>query len=329
MGGIYTRLEGILRLSCTLLVEVGATHTRCALSRGEIYGADVFNNLDHHGLASVLSRYYATLAGDRPSAALIAVAAPVTGTSVHLTNLDWVVDTVELKRQLDLEQVYLVNDFAALACAIPYLADKDLLVLQEGQSGNGNQNIAVIGPGTGLGTSGLIYCRDHWVPVCAEGGHVTLAAADKQEETIIAKLRKQFGHVSAERVLSGPGLLNLYALLGDSTAAKIPSDVPNLAEQGDVAAITALDLFFKFLGTVSADLALTLGARGGLYLGGGILPALQKNLKDSEFISRLCAKGRYSGYLADIPVSLIVAENPALLGLNHYPDFSHNRDLSK
>lgn len=318
-GQICRHLEGILHLNRTLLVEVGGTHTRCAFSDGKIQSLNVFNNLDHPDLASVLSQYCAGLSSQRPTAAVIAVAAPVTGTRVRLTNLDWVVDSAQLKRQFALQQVRLVNDFAALACAIPNLAQRDLLIIQEGQLGDQRQNIAVIGPGTGLGTSGLVYCRDQWIPVCGEGGHVTLAAVDEREEKIVARLRERYGHVSVERVLSGPGLLDLYTVLSDSPKAKTPSDVSSRAEEGDVAALQALDLFFKFLGTASADLVLTLGARGGLYLGGGILPALRQNLEDSGFVSRFRAKGRYSSYLADIPVSLIVAENPALLGLNHYP----------
>ena len=304
----------------TLLVEVGGTHTRCALSTADIHSIKVFANADYRDLASVLHQYFAELADGRPSKALVAVAAPVIGERVHLTNLGWVVDRSELVREFGLTQVHLVNDFAALACAIPYLPSRDLVMLQDGQPGDKKQNVAILGPGTGLGVSGLVYCRDHWRAISGEGGHVTLAATDEQEQAVINRLRQRFGHVSAERALSGQGLLNIYGALNGGAQAEVPEDVTRLAQQGEAVAVQTLDLFFKFLGTVSADLALTLGARGGLYLGGGILPALRQHLEGSAFITRFRAKGRYSNYLTAIPVALIIAENPALLGLNHYPD---------
>ncbi len=307
-------------MSCTLLVEVGGTYTRCALTSGDIGAVQVFINTDHMNLASVLRRYYEKLPGASPSAALIAIAAPVTAERVHLTNLNWEVDGAELADEFALERVRLVNDFAALACAIPHLPRKDLLVLHKGRSDSNQHNIAVMGPGTGLGVSGLVRCGNEWHPVSGEGGHVTLAAAAEREEVVIGRLRARFGHVSAERALSGRGLVNLYQALNDGSAVKAPEDVTRLAQQGDGAAMEALDLFFKFLGTVAADLALTLGARGGLYLGGGILPAIKQQLQNSQFISRFRAKGRYSDYLSAIPVCLIIADNPALLGLNNYPD---------
>lgn len=304
----------------TLLVEVGGTHTRCALTDGKIHSVAVFRNIQYPHLTAVLSRYFDDTAGDKPAEALIAVAAPVTGGSVRLTNLGWLVDAAQLESEFALERVHLVNDFAALACAVPFLAEADMIVLKPGQEGNQNQNKAVIGPGTGLGVSGLIHCRGRWVPICGEGGHVTLAAVDAREAAVVKRLRQRFGHVSAERVLSGPGLLNLYTALAGSADAQTPEDVTRLARHGDRVAAEALDLFFRFLGTTSADLVLTLGARGGLYLGGGILPALAQYLADSGFLTRFLSKGRYSDYLSNISVSLIVSENPALEGLGHYPD---------
>lgn len=309
----------MLGLTRTLLVEVGGTNTRCAVTDGEPHTICRFVNSDYVDLTSVLSHYYSKLEGPRPVDALIAVAAPVGGEKVHLTNLDWTVDTAVLKQRFGLQQVTLVNDAAALACAVPFLSNADLLTIQPGQPNRQAENIAVIGPGTGLATSGLVRHQDRWIPVSGEGGHVTLAAVDNRETDIIARLRKRYDHVSAERVLSGPGLLTLYNILSDAPAAQVPEDVPERASKGDAAALEALDLFFGFLGTVSADLTLTLGARGGLYLGGGILPAVKHGLQHSQFIQRFTSKGRYSSYLSAISVFLIVAETPALQGLNRYP----------
>ena len=305
-------------LNRTLLVEVGGTNTRCARGDGRLQDIRLFVNSDYADLAAVLSNYYSKLEGAKLENALIAVAAPVEGANVHLTNLEWTIESEQLKRQFGLKEVTLVNDFAALACAIPSLKRADLVTIQKGQISDQPGNIAVLGPGTGLGTSGLVYHRGDWIPVSGEGGHVTLAASDDREANVISQLREQHGHVSAERVVSGPGLLALYNILRDGPAARSPEEVSTRASTGDTAANQALDLFFAFLGTVSADLVLTLGARGGLYLAGGILPALQKQLLQSRFLQRFSAKGRYSRYLLDIPVLLIVAETPALKGLNRY-----------
>ena len=305
-------------LSQTLLVEVGGTHTRCALGKDQLYDIRRFVNSHYVDLVAVLSNYYSKLEDAKPESARIAVAAPVEGTKVHLTNLEWTIDSDELKQRFGLQKVTLVNDFAALAYAVPFLQDEDLVTIQEGQLPAEHGNIAVIGPGTGLGTSGLVYHQGRWIPVSGEGGHVTLAASDDTEAKVISRLRQQYRHVSAERVVSGPGLLSLYHVLSKKPAAKTPEEVSAQASKGDPAASQALDLFFRFLATVSADLVLTLGARNGLYLAGGILPALQEPLLQSRFLQRFSAKGRYTTYMSDIPVFLIVAETPALRGLNRY-----------
>ena len=313
-------------LSQTLLVEVGGTHTRCALGKDQVSDISRFVNSDYVDLAAVISNYYSKLEGTKPENARIAVAAPIEGTKVHLTNLEWIIDSDELKQQFGLQEVTLVNDFAALAYAIPFLQREDLVTIQQGQIPAQNDNIAVIGPGTGLGTSGLVYHQDRWIPVSGEGGHVTLAASDENEAKVISQLRKKFGHVSAERIVSGPGLLSLYNILSEEPAAKTPEEVSARASKGDAAASQTLDLFFGFLATVSADLVLTLGARSGLYLAGGILPALREPLLQSRFLKRFSAKGRYARYLSEIPVFLIVAETPALRGLNRYATiFDTNR----
>ena len=305
-------------LSRTLLVEVGGTNTRCALGDGRLRDICLFVNSDYADLVAVLTNYYSKLEGAKLEYALIAVAAPAEGTNVHLTNLEWTVDSEQLKQQFGLKKVTLVNDFAALACAIPSLKRADLVTIQKGQLSDRPGNIAVLGPGTGLGTSGLVYHQGHWIPVSGEGGHVTLAASDEREANIISQLRQKYGHVSAERVVSGPGLLTLYNILSNGPAARSPEEVSTRASKGDATANQALDLFFGFLGTVSADLALTLGAGGGLYLAGGILPALQKQLLQSRFLQRFSAKGRYASYLSAVPVLLIIADTPALEGLNQF-----------
>jgi len=303
-------------MNATLLVEIGGTHTRCAVS-----GADrrpqqvkVFRNAQHDDLASVISTYLEQAGGPAPAYGALAVAAPVDDELVRLTNLGWTVDRKALARRFGWERATVVNDFEALACALPLLETAELVEVKAGEAVPGAP-LAVIGPGTGLGVSGLVQCRGKWCPVPAEGGHVTLPASNDREAEIIRELRQRHGHVSAERVISGPGLLALYRLLASRSRAATPEDVARRADAGDDDAASALDLFFGFLGTVAGDLALTLGARGGVYLGGGILPAMRSRLTGSCFSQRFTGKGRFSPYLEAVPVKLITAREPALRGL--------------
>lgn len=307
-------------LSGLLLIEIGGTHCRCATASGERgpESVTVFKNTRYPGLESIVTDYLDQLGATAPDRAAIAVAGPVDTQPVHLTNLGWTLDTEALKERFGWSQAVLVNDFEALACAAPLLSDDELLTIRSGKPAPGAA-IAVLGPGTGMGVSGLVPCGKQWYPVRGEGGHVTLPAADEREAEILGILRREHGHVSAERVLSGPGLLTLYQTLAPSSRACSPEAVTSLAENGDTHALEALELFFCFLGTFCGDVALTLGARGGVYLGGGILPALRNRLLASRFATRFADKGRFSAYLEPIPVRLIIADTPALRGLVRHP----------
>lgn len=305
----------------TLLVEIGGTHTRCGIAHDGA-GPDriaVFHNADHSSLSSVIETYLDDFAGDATlRRAALAVAAPVDGERLELTNLGWAVDSRQLVKRFGWSDAAVINDFEALACAVPALSADELLVIQTGAPAPDAPR-AILGPGTGLGVSGLIPCGAKWYPISGEGGHVTLAAHDDRETDVLTRLRRKCEHVSAERILSGPGLLTLYKLLADHPGADSPLEVTRLASAGDERALQALELFFRFLGTVSGDLALTLGARGGVYLGGGILPMLKQQLMESGFVRRFSDKGRFSDYLKPIPVYLILAEAPALRGLIMHP----------
>lgn len=305
-----------------LLVEIGGTHTRCALgdAAGKPERTTLFDNVDYPDLEAVIGEYL-NRTDACPKRAALAVAAPVEDGPVKMTNLGWIIDAARLQSHFGFDGIHVVNDFEALACAVPDLS-RDELVAVHHAVGTPSSPIAVIGPGTGLGVSGLVPCGDQWHPLRGEGGHVTLAAADDREAEILQRLRPEFGHVSAERVLSGPGLLVLYNAIAAAPKAGSPDAVTHLAATGDPEAREALALFFGFLGTVCGDLALTLGARGGVYLGGGILPALREPFLASGFTARYVDKGRYSGYLETIPVHLIVAETPALRGLIRHPAIS-------
>lgn len=307
-------------MNALLLVEIGGTHTRCAVSIGaaDPVGIVVFDNAAYRNPESVIAAYLDGMDTTRPERAALAVAAPIITEPIHLTNLDWTVDTRRMKQRFGWKHATIINDFEALACVVPVLSREELSTVRPGEPAPGSP-VVVLGPGTGLGVSGLVPCGEAWYPISGEGGHVTLAATDEHEAAIIGKLRREHGHVSAERVLSGAGLLSLYRVVARRPGAGSPAEVSGLADSGDRDALEALDLFFRFLGTVCSDAALTLGARGGVYLGGGILPLMAGHLVRSGFAPRFVAKGRYRNYLERIPVHLIVAETPALRGIARHP----------
>lgn len=226
----------------------------------------------------------------------------------------------KLKNQPGLRRLAVINDFTALALSLPSLAASDLHAIEDGKTGSG-ETMALIGPGTGLGVSGLLANgRSGWPAINGEGGHGTLAATDAHEVALLDFLRKRNGHVPAERALSGPGLVNLYQAACAIAASPVepgagPADVIERSRNGDVDAGSATALFCGFLGSVASNLALTLGARAGLFIGGGIAPRLIDELRRSSFRQRFEDKGRMRDYLEPILGWVIHTElSPALLG---------------
>jgi glucokinase len=307
-----------------LMADIGATHTRCALldDKGREVAPERFDNVDFTGVAGVLGVYLDhRRASDRPKRAAIAVAAPIVGDEVQMTNIGWRFSQTELRETLDLKRLQVCNDFAAVAWALPHLGPADVVKVGGGESVP-RSTLAALGPGSGLGVSALVPATEGWSAMTGEGGHVAMPAATSEEQDVIALLRERYGgHCSAERVLSGPGLVNLYVVLaelaGRGQPTVNPEDVTNLARQGEPLARKTLGMFFAMLGTVAADLALTTGARGGVYIAGGVVPRLIEPLQSSEFRKRFEAKGRYRSYLAAIPTLVITAAYPAFRGLRY------------
>lgn len=306
------------------MADIGATSSRCALvnDKGQELAPEIFENADFTGLAGVLRVYLEhRRASDRPSRAALAVAAPITGDDVQMLNIGWRFSQDALRRELKLKRLQIVNDFTAIAWALPLLTPADVVQIGGGKSVS-RATLAALGPGSGLGVSALVPSGDGWAPMISEGGHVSMPAATREEQDVIAALRDRFdGHCSAERVLSGPGLVNLYVTLaehaGRGSPTVTPEDVTNLAKQGEPLARKTLAMFFAMLGTVAGDLAVTTGARGGVYIAGGIVPRLVEQLGKSEFRPRFEAKGRYNEYLAAIPTFVITAPLPAFRGLKY------------
>jgi glucokinase len=305
-----------------LMADIGATNTRCALvdDKGQELAAELFHNSEFTGVTGLLKAYLDhRRATDQPRRAALAVAAPILGDEVRMLNIDWRFSQSDLKKELRLTQLAVCNDFAAVAWGLPHFAAADLRTIGRG-NGAARATLATLGPGSGLGVAALVPAAEGWAVLSGEGGHATLPATTREEADVIAQIRdRHAGHCSAERVLSGPGLVNLYVALaelaGRGQPTVTPTDVTALAKQGEPLARKALAMFFAFLGTVAGDLALTTGARGGVFVAGGIVPQLLDPLAKSEFRARFEAKGRYAEYLAAIPTYVITAPLPAFRGL--------------
>lgn len=312
---------------CVLVGDIGGTNARFALARdGVPHRVETLESASYKTLDAALDAY---LQGQQVSAASLAVAAPVSKGMVELTNSDWSFTKQGLEAKLRCE-VEIVNDFAALARAIPFLSAQDYQPIP-GKAGSARQEvagtIAIIGPGTGLGIATLIRAGEHWIDLAGEGGHVTMAPATPEEDRLIGILRNHWEHVSAERFLSGAGLVALYEaccelrglIPAKRSAAEITSSATTPAQDPDAwVSAHAFDVFCAMLGTVASNLALTVGATGGVYIAGGILRRFPEFLAGSRFRYRFEQKGRMSAYLRDIPTFLIVNQTPALIGLANW-----------
>ena len=255
-----------------------------------------------------------------PPTAVLAFAGPVSAQRAQMTNTGWLTEAAELRRRFGFSAVQLLNDYAALALGLNRFSHTDRVRIGPDVAGAG-RTLAVVGPGSGLGVAALIATGEDTLPLVCEGGHSTIAAADDREAEILSTLRSDFGHVSAERLLSGPGLVNLYRAtcrIEDQSAE--PFSAAEVTERGlngsDPLCRQALSQFCGFLGGFAGNTALSYGAQGGLYLGGGILPRFPDFLANSSFRQRFESKGRLSAYLAGIPTWLITRADAAFVGLS-------------
>jgi glucokinase len=306
-----------------LLADIGGTHARFMLAprEGPLPPAVDLATAAYPTLAAALSHFLGgaperlSLAG-----AAIAAAGPVLDGKVTFTNCPWSISVEALKRAIAVAAPVLVNDFAAMAMGVTTLGDGDSIVLGPDRAPARDQPIGVLGPGTGLGVAALIPDGlGDYVAVAGEGGHVDLAGSDAREDAVLALLRERFDHVSAERVLSGPGLEHLYAALcardGIEPALRPAADIAQDAQKGEPRACETVEFFTGWLGAVAGNLALTIGALGGVYLAGGILPRWGKLFDATLFRARFEAKGRSSAMLARIPTRLVTAPDCAFRGL--------------
>ena len=307
-----------------LLADIGGTNVRLAWTDAPtamIREVHQFPCADFATLSEAFTHYAALCGIPKFHAASLGIATAITGDQVGMTNHHWSFSQAELRQEFAWDRLVVINDFTALALSLPMLQSHDRVELGAVRPAQPRAPIALLGAGTGLGMSGLLpVAGQRWLPISGEGGHATLAPNSEMESSVTQVLRGEFGHVSAERVLSGPGLVNLYravcVLQGLPVRGLAPSDVlaMGIAEQ-DSACGSAIDLFCSFLAGAAGNLALSLGARGGVYIGGGIAPRLLERLQRPSFREAFERKGRFATYLSHIPVWVITAqESPALRG---------------
>ncbi|MGF6725174.1 glucokinase [Paraburkholderia sp. GAS41] len=305
-----------------LLADIGGTNARFALETGpgEIGQVQVYPCADYPGVAEVIKKYLKDTKIGRVNHAAIAIANPVDGDQVSMTNHDWTFSIEATRRALGFDTLLVVNDFTALAMALPGLTDS-----QRVQVGGGTRRphsvIGLLGPGTGMGVSGLIPADDRWIALGSEGGHATFAPADEREDLVLQYARKKWPHVSFERVAAGPGIEVIYRALAARDKKRVPSnfdtsDVVKRALEGEPLAAESVDVFCGILGTFAGNIAVTLGALGGIYIGGGVVPRLGEFFARSSFRKRFEAKGRFEAYLQNVPTYVITAEYPAFLGVS-------------
>lgn len=307
--------------SYKLIADIGGTNARFALLEGSSQTPIEAVNLvcaDYPNIVDAISTYLESVPFAQPAEAALAVATGVTNDQLNMTNNSWTFSIEETRKALHFDQLKVVNDFTGLALAIPHLSSDQFHKIGGGEKAD-LQIKAVIGPGTGLGVSGTIHVNGSWFPLQGEGGHVSYGPLNEREAEVIQLLRKSMAHVSAETLVSGAGLSLLYqtiAKLEDANTSRLePEQVSARAiEGGCPIASEALSMFCGILGSVAGNLALTLGARGGVYIGGGIVPKVLDFFSCSSFRKRFEQHGRYTQYLSDIPTNVIISKYPALTG---------------
>ncbi len=306
-----------------LLGDIGGTNARFAqVQRGKL-GYEHRITLKGHDYASLdaaVAAYFQQLPEGTPRArsACLAIAAPVEGDRVTMTNLSWSFSIDRLRESLELEHLLVVNDFKAVARAIPEIAEGHLEAVGGGRR-KAFAPAVVLGPGTGLGVSVLVFSEGRPTAIQTEGGHIAFAPSDKIEIRILELLLAKFDRVSVERLLSGPGLANLYETLAVMHNRAIeplrPEQVSARALDGSCETCAeALERFFGILGSVAGDLALAIGAEGGVFIAGGIVPRLLAQIRASDFRARFESKGRFSQYVSNMPTLVVTEPHPGLLG---------------
>ena len=309
-----------------LVGDIGGTH--CRLATAQVTGSGVvlegirrYQNAEYTSLGAILTDYLGQFT--HMESACLAVAGPTDGHSVHFTNLDWHIDASALEGELGLKQVRLVNDFSAVGWGLNALGTDDLTPLQTGQP-DAEGVKAAVGAGTGLGVSISVWRHGLHHPLPTEGGHIGFAPLDEAQDRLLVYMRGLYGRVSVERLLSGPGIIDLYRFCAQEAGhdglplltSPIPAQAISQASVtgDDMAAARAMRLFATIYGQVAGDVALLTRAQGGIYLAGGIAPQLLPLLAGPDFLTGFHAKGRFSDWMRTVPVAVIMDPDIGLKG---------------
>lgn len=305
--------------------DIGGTNTRLAFFDGPApREIRVFPSASYAGLADI-AREYLAAHGERVEAACFGIAGPVRHGAVEATNLPWRVHDSQLASDLEIKHVRLLNDLEANAYGIAALGEKDFAILRDVKA-DPHGNRALLAAGTGLGEAGMVWINGDYVPFPSEGGHSDFAARNPTEAALFEHLSERFGHVSNERVLSGPGLVNIYGFFRDAHRADEPAWLAEEIANGDPAAAIArnaekndlcsraLDLFVSIYGAEAGNIALRMLATGGVYIGGGIAPKILERLRGPAFLAAFDDKGRVRNLMESIPVRVILNDKAALIG---------------
>jgi glucokinase len=300
-----------------LVADLGGTTCRFAMlgSQGRPERIVRFSNKEVSDAAAAIDRYV-TEVGVRPRAGVLAVAAPVHGDEVTLTNCAWQFRLGELRRQLGFSQLFAINDFEAVAWALLALGPEQLRAIGP-QRASGSGNRVACGPGTGLGVAALISENGSWRVLASEGGHVSFGPADTEEEPVFTRLRAMAGAISAETVLSGPGLSRLHQALHADAGPLASEEIIGRAKTGDAASRATVSMFVRLLGRFAGDVALVFKAVG-IYLAGGVGEGIAPLIDAREFRRAFEAHRPYEQLLATIPTFVITERTPGLTGCAVY-----------
>jgi glucokinase len=319
-----------------LAADIGGTKVNLALFRQksdhlELVDSARFDSRKYSGLEEILDEFCQTKHPELERAGF-GIAGPVKDGKCDVTNLPWVVDVENIKKRLGLESVWLINDLAAMACAVPFLPDEELDVLQEGKAEAGGR-IAVLAAGTGLGEAFLLPDQSgRYLILDSEGGHCDFSPRTKLEIELLLYLTEKFGRTSVERVLSGPGLNNIYRFLIECHSFEEPPWLAEELRDNDPGVVItknglenkspachkALEMFVSLYGAIAGNLALQFLTRGGLYIGGGIAPEILPLIKSGLFMESFYSKGRFKSLMREFPVKVILNDQASLIGAAHY-----------
>lgn len=302
-----------------LLADIGGTNARFALTSraGQVDAIRRYPVADYPNIDAAIRQYLADTGIATPRHAAIAIANPIDGDQVHMTNRDWRFSIRAVRETLGFDTFEVINDFAALALAVPHLRAGDWRDIGGGAD-RPDAPLAVVGPGTGLGVAGVMPLAGGWLPVPSEGGHSTFAPSDERERIIEVFARRRWDHVSYERLLSGPGIRLIHAALSERDGSAALDDtgaIVELAQRGETRAVETLQVFSSVLGAFAGNIALIFAALGGVFIGGGVVPRLGAAFDETRFRAAFEAKGRFQPYLSRVRTRLIVNEFPAFVGV--------------